>query len=373
LTAGGLLAGPEWWRPLLVLALTMWCWLCIWFGVSGLVRRAMLTEPVLLLFGLGVAGAAASLLLVQAGDSQRFFFEAARPYLSVAAAGGFAAVLELGRSRRTRLLMVLAAVVAGAALVGVVRMLDGETMPTITNTPGPTRLALAVGWPYAVLFAGVLAAVAALSVARRRVAALRGVSHALVIALLAGFGLVGTLDTVVRLAADVAAHGWRGDVRRPVADPLMPGPIVTDGTLRAGRWLRDHSDPADLVATNAHCLPAQFTQCVNLHFAVTAYTERRVLVEGWGFTERAHRSAIEQGTWVGFAPYWDADKLAANDAVFLNPTEENAAVLRDKYRVRWLFVDETATVSDDLDRVATLRFRSGSSAVYELTGTGTQR
>src|SRR5581483_118611 len=104
--------------------------------------------------------------------------------------------------------------------------------------------------------------------------------------------------------------------------------------------------------------------CVNLHFAISAYTERRVLVEGWGFTAHAHERAAELGAWVGAVPYWRPDVLAANDAAFTTPSVETVSRLRDRYRVRWLFVDETAGSSAELGRFAELRYRAGHCAVY---------
>lgn len=375
ITGTGVLAGPGLWRPLLVLAVTAWCWACVWAGISGLVRRRQVLEPaVLLLIGLGVAGAGATLLLVQQGDSQRFFFEAARPYLSVAAVAGLAAVLRPAASPRVRVLMLLGAVCAGAVVARVTRSLDRTTMPATWNTPGPTHLVAELVWPYLALAGCAAVAIVALAFFRRSVPLLRGTSHALVIALLAGFGVAATVQNYTRLVADGARQGWRGDtLRQRPADPMVPGPLVTEGTREAGRWLRGHSDPDDLIATNAHCLPARYTQCVNLHFAVAAYTERRVLVEGWGFTHRSHQLAKEQGTWMGFVPYWDREKLAANDAVFQTPTVAGAGLLRSRYRVRWLFVDETGPVPNMPGDVAAFRFRSGRTAVYELVEPASDR
>jgi hypothetical protein len=100
---------------------------------------------------------------------------------------------------------------------------------------------------------------------------------------------------------------------------------------------------------------------------MTAYSERRMLVEGWGFATTAHERAAELGTWVGAVPYWKPEVLAANDAVFADPSAQNVRVLRDRYRVRWLFVDETqSSVSPRLATFASFRFRSGVCVVYEL-------
>jgi hypothetical protein len=121
------------------------------------------------------------------------------------------------------------------------------------------------------------------------------------------------------------------------------------------------------VATNAHCLVVTVERCTNLHFSFAAYTERRMLVEGWGFTTTAHVRAAELRTWVGFVPYWRPDVLAANDAAFTSPTTETVRHLRDRYGVRWLFADESQPgYSARLGEFATLRYRSGSCAIYEL-------
>jgi uncharacterized membrane protein YgcG len=331
----GILGGAGWARLGLVTALAVWCWVCIWAGLSGIVRYRTIEDAgpaVVLLLAIGAGGLGATMLLGQDGDSQRFFFESARPYLAVAAVGGLSLVLRPGGRPLERLDRRTAALLAAAALTGLVvvlaiRHLDGPAVPK-----GPVRsLAVSVGWPHALTALVALAAAVALALARRRVSVLRGLSHALLIALLAGFGLSGTVTNFGRLVHEASSAGWRHATPRD--------PIVTPGTLEAGRWLRDHSDPNDIVATNAHCLPPAGPRCVNLRFAVAAYTERRVLVEGWGFTATAHERAAALHTWVGWVPFWRPDVLAANDEVFTRPTAAAVARLRDRYGVRWLFVD----------------------------------
>jgi hypothetical protein len=176
----------------------------------------------------------------------------------------------------------------------------------------------------------------------------------------AGFGLFSTYAQLSTLLKQGRSQGWRQIV--------MPHPFVTQGTMEAGRWLRDHSSPDDLVATNAHCAYMEGSEtCYNLHFAIAAYAERRVLVEGWGFSATAHVQAAKLNVYVGSVPYWKPDVLADNGAVFNHPSDENVRKLRDKYGVRWLFVDETQGVPPvELTRYATLRYRAGPSVVYEI-------
>jgi hypothetical protein len=373
----GFLIDPRPWRLALVALIAGWCWFCIWSGISGLVRRRRVLEPeILLLLGIGIAGIGATMLFGQSGDSQRFFVEAARPYLTLAAVAGLAAVL--GRPRRHTGFALLVAAFTGMFAVFAIRVLDGPALPTPWNTPGSKHLALQVFWPYALTFGVAVAATIAVGVARRRVAMFRGIGHALIVALVAGFGLATTYSNFARVVRESSTQGWR--------NVLLQQPAITVGTLEAGRWLRDHSDPADLVATNAHCRPVDKVKCTNLHFSVAAYSERQMLVEGWGFTATAHVRAEQQRIWMGLVPYWKPEVLAANDAVFTSPSVENADFLRDRYGVRWLFVDETQGAPSRQERgqitppqapafrppsarlvdVADLRFRSGYCAIYQI-------
>jgi hypothetical protein len=346
----GILVDAGWERLSLLTALAIACWIAIWAGISGLVRhRTSISDGVVLMLGLGAAGIGATLLLGQDGDSQRFFFESGRPYLSLAAVGGLATVL---RSRSLWPLIVAAA--AGLAAVLGIKHLTGTSMPTDYVPPMRHLILLLIG-PYVALAAVAVGAAVLLALARRRFTALRGISHALLIAFLAGYGLSGTAHNF----AQVGAHGtWRHAV--------PANPIVSEGTLEAGRWLRNHSDPNDLVATNVHCLPSDDTACTNLHFAVAAYTERRMLVEGWGFTATAHQRAAALDMWSGWVPFWRPDVLADNDQAFSSPSPETVGRLRDRYGVRWLFVDS----GQSLEGAATLRFRSGNCAVYEILRPG---
>ncbi|MER7006894.1 hypothetical protein ABT297_28190 [Dactylosporangium sp. NPDC000555] len=340
------------WRLLVLAALTVLCWAAIWAGTAGLARRRPLAPELVVMLGIGLAGGAATLLLGQDGDGQRYFLESARPYLSVAAVAGLAVLLP-GPMTRRRAVALGAAAAFGVVAIQAVQSLGRHDIPRPSNTGSLTgELVL----PYVSL--ALVAAIAYVVFHRIRRPFRDVTAAALLIALLAGFGLNTTAQHFLLVARESRQSGWRDVVREPR--------YVSEGTLEAGRWLRDHSGPGDLVATNAHCLSYQ-DRCSNLHFSMTAYSERRMLVEGWGFTTTAHREAARLGTWVGAVPYWRPEVLAANDAVFADPSEANVRLLRDRYRVRWLFVDETqSTVSPHLATFAQFRYRSGVCVVYEL-------
>jgi hypothetical protein len=145
----------------------------------------------------------------------------------------------------------------------------------------------------------------------------------------------------------------------------MGAPLPPDGA-EAARWLRDNSAPDDLVATNLHCLPDDDPdRCDARHFWVSAYAERRVLVEGWAYTESAFRTALKLGVSDRTVPFWDPALLAANDLAFTSPSN-GVAELRDRYHVEWLFADLRQSDASGLAAVASERYRSGPYAVFEV-------
>ncbi|MFB9468956.1 hypothetical protein ACFFR3_05530 [Nonomuraea salmonea] len=292
----------------------LFCLVCVWGGAAGLGRRA-LEPPLLLMLGIGAAGIGAAVLLGHPAQSQLYFLEAARPYLSIAAVCGVLAAPPVSWARAA----CLAGLGAGGALLVAAPDIDG----------GPPARVVA---PYAVL------AVAALAVWRR--------GHVLaVVALLTGYAL----PTSVRV---IAAHVTPEERRHR---------LIPKGALAAGRWLRDHSSPGDVVATDLHCHHPRWKVCDSRHFYVSAFTERRVLVEGWAYAESTlaragTRSYLE-------IPYADQARLAANDAAFTTPTAQNVQRLATDYGVRWLYTG----IRPELDAYARLRFRNATTSVYELS------
>jgi hypothetical protein len=359
-------------RVALIAALNVLCWLIIWGGVGVLARKRRFLEPgVLLLLGLGAVGIAMFLLLGHVGGAQGYFISSARPYLMIAVVVGLARLLDERVTRRSALLLFGAAAV-GVLAVYVTRLKGGPYIPRADH--GYRHLAWVLVYPYGVLVAGFLLAGAALVVAVRRGLFDRRLAVALLIVLGLGTTLPSTADLLQVMVDKGRSEGWR---RSPDQSYLYPNDTTGEGAMfprdsvTVGFWLRDHSDPDALVATNVHCLwdpdPKPGNPCDNRHFSLAAVSERRMLVEGWGYVSNAYRAADKAGVPLWFAPFWDERLLADNDAAFAAPSAETVGRLRDRYGVTWLFVDETrSTVGADLPRFATLRFRSGTSAVYEI-------
>ncbi|MBM0227192.1 hypothetical protein [Micromonospora sp. ATA51] len=158
------------------------------------------------------------------------------------------------------------------------------------------------------------------------------------------------------LVMDAAAAGKQPNGG---AYPVVPMPA---SRVEAARWVHAHSDPDDVVATNVHCRAVVDGWCDARTFWLSGYAERTVLVEGWAFAPRM--VGLPEGP---YAPFWDADRLRANDAAFTAPTSAGLAALRDRYGVRWLVVDRAvAAESPTLRTLADLRFENSRTAVYRL-------
>ncbi|HEY2670094.1 MAG TPA: hypothetical protein VGJ07_06920 [Rugosimonospora sp.] len=350
-------------RLLLVLALTLLCWAFVWAGIAGLAGRRRYLDPVVVvLIGVGLAGIGGILLFGDDGGAEGWFLNSSRPYLTLAAVVGAVAVTRVSRMTWRVGGALAGSTLLGALIVAALRHFSLARVPTARRVGGNRQVAWALTWPYLLLVLAVVVFAAAVFLVRRRWSTLQGLAPTLVLSLVAGMGLFATANLLLDNARLVSTAGWHNVVAIP--------PFITEGTMETGRWLRDHSQPNDLVATNAHCVPYPddpATACDNRHFYFSAYSERRFLLEGWGFTNDTHVSGKATNTNIVYAPYWDPRILADNDAAFARPSAQTIGLLRDKYHVKWLWVDDTENVpSPDLSKYATLRFRSGDCAVYEI-------
>ncbi|MEU4509846.1 hypothetical protein AB0G05_10145 [Nonomuraea wenchangensis] len=329
-------------------AVQLFCFACVWGGVAGLGWRRMAEPDVLLLVGMGGAGVGAVLVLGHPAESQLYFLESVRPYLSIAAVCG---VVVAGRAWAGEGRSVAWAVgpfvglgAGVAVVVAGVRKLARGSLPVEADLGG---LVSVVG-PYLVLVATVSVLVAVLRARRGR----RGpVVHAqvilVVVGVMAGYGVPASAVEVVR---------------HVVPDEGRRERVVPRGGREAARWLREHSRPGDVVATDLHCRPVIAPGCDSRHYWVAGFSERRVLVEGWAYAESTLSRARAYGGSYLSVPFADAARLGANDAVFAAPTRENVQRLAAGYGVRWLFT----RVGAQLDGYAALRFRNRAFSVYEI-------
>ncbi|GII78694.1 hypothetical protein Sru01_36760 [Sphaerisporangium rufum] len=323
-----------------------------WCGVLGLLRRpAVARRPeVVLLLGMGAAGVAATLLLGTATGAfnQAYFYHAVTPYLAIMTALGFGVLL-----RRERIPAVAAACAAAgglAAAVGI-RVICGVRVPV---PPGQGGL---VFLPYLVL-----AAVAALAAGGMLALRERPRPWALLVAAAVGAGSLGAWQARVWLLAHPGAEPRMYQDHRP------PPELVPGGALAVARWLRAHSGPGDVVATNVYCRWGVENPCDSRQYWLSALAERRVLVEGWTYAT-PNLARWRPGEILEHRPHWDRQRIALNDTVFADPTPAAVDRLRQEYRVRWLVADERYLPPGvHLGDVAGFRLRAGDWAVYQVPG-----
>ncbi|MFF4774315.1 hypothetical protein ACFY05_15770 [Microtetraspora fusca] len=343
--------GPS---PGLFVALAMvWVpvWLLSWSGVLGLLTRprSLLRAPVTLVLGIGAAGLGGALLLGQSGGSQFFFLCGACPYLAIVAAYGIIAVARRARLTRPA---VIAALCAGLAAAYVIPVLCRVRVPLAPGQPDDLLIR-----PYVVLLVVMVLVTAALIAVWGRLRA-----AAMTIVVFSAVGLLADAHAYV-LASPHLLGGIGPAGPNPAAQPVA----VPQGAMDAGRWLRAHSSPDDLVATNEHCLPGQGDRCDSRHFWVSGLSERRMLVEGWAFTSTNQDRWRPGRQFVEYFPFWDGSRLEANDAAFSAPSAASMRFLAERYGVRWLFADERLTgPGSRIGEFATPRFHSGDYTVYEL-------
>ncbi|MFG1959015.1 hypothetical protein [Nonomuraea sp. NPDC049028] len=326
------------------------CWAMTWSGILGLLSRPrlLLRPRVSLMLGMGAAGLGAVLLLGHPGQSQLFFFWGAYPYLAAVAAYG---ILILLRRARVSPKAVMCSIGAGLLAVYLIPILCGVTIP------------LSAGQGDGILYRPYLTLVALAVLAGLLVAILRGRARALALVIVA-FTTIG-LPAYWHARVLSAVDNVTGDDPNPVVRPVE-NRVIPQGALAAGRWLRDHSGPDDLVATNTHCRLGYENPCDTRYPWVAALSERHVLVEGWAYTA-TNLSHWRPGLLPEGLPFWDTELIKLNDTAFQSPSQTAMRGLRERYGVRWLFVDELrGNPSPRIGEFAEFRFRSGDYAVYQL-------
>lgn len=366
-------------------------------GLRTLTRRFLAGW---LLLGIGIAGWCAMMLINQDGFSQVYFMNSAIiGWYLLAGAGVHQAwrhAREAAGARRAAA-AVLVGVVAGWYLVVLARHLAGPVPdPAGINSSiavglAPVILAVIVTWLVArgrpVVWLGLVAGLLGASLPHRAQALWSdllpgGAStlHVLVLLLALGALAILTRPLAARTIAGLATAGLaalilvtmpsvvlatRDSHARPAAAEL--GRTVTAAETKAARWVEANAARDDIIATNVHCL-AKTTQpfCDARAFWVGAFTERRVLLEGWAYTPEAHKAHGVDGRKYANQPFHDAELFGLNEAAFTAPTPQVLAELRS-LGVRWLFADTAAApVSADLALLTDEMFSEGTVTVYRL-------
>ncbi|XVU29023.1 hypothetical protein ACQPZJ_18755 [Actinoplanes sp. CA-054009] len=342
-----------------------------WAGMAGLLRREWRMQPIAhVMLGFSAAGVGGLWLVAHPGLSQTYFAQSATPYLAMASSVGLAALIPSGRKRPWSFIWLAAfGAVAVATGVVVVRQTIGADSP---GEMGDRFTLDHIVWTYGLVLLIVAVTVLLVTLIAWRVRlSTRLTVGALAIAVLTAAVTSGTAGSGQVLVDEVTP-----DSEAAITGGHPPNTFPA-GALEAGRWLRAHSDPRDIVATNSHCR-LNIPGCDSRDFWVAAFSERQVVVQGWSYTEPAFASG---GLWdrtLARSQFWDAQLLAENDAVFSDPTAENVESFTSAHNVRWLVAldrvqkptntrsIQTVVADPKLAEFATLRYRVYDIAIYEV-------
>lgn len=308
------------------------------------VDRPALDPAVVLVAGIAVVSVLPVFVLAHPGFSQYSFLRVGLPFGQILAAWGLVRVVDVVPGRRVAGLGVASAVL-GLGLAFVAQRFVAAQAPPDPASTNRAFLALVI----------TLVVVAVLAVAVRA-----WTGSTLLVGVVVGSFLLG-----------IGAHRSVELARRfPVPEPfslskaenLRPLP---PGGFEAARYVRDESDPDELIATNNHCRLVRPT-CDSRSFWIAAYAERRVLVQGWGYTPKANAGTDSIGEALT-TPFWDPDLLELNDAVFTDPSRRTLGALLAEHPVRWLVVDRRfpADVAG-LRRLLPAPARFGQTLVFEV-------
>ncbi|QNE23102.1 hypothetical protein F1D05_23200 [Kribbella qitaiheensis] len=324
----------------------------------GTAARWFRDPGMIFLVGISIAGFGGLVLTDQPGTSQLYFHRTAVPIIAALAAAGAWMLVFWFADRRSGL-VVSASLLGGAGATALARAIvkaqPGAGTPFLK--PDGQLTGLIAPWSWTV---GLLIVLAALVTTVWKLARRRGRPTRVA---LASFVLAG-MGAGLLLPVQAMANYHRTDLA-PLSDDYKLGPSTTQ--TGAALWLKDHTAPGELIATNAHCTLKNTTGCDSRHFWIAALSERHVLVEGWGYTNTINELVASTGMSPNGLPFWDEQKLEDNDRAFTTPTRDNLRLLKVEYGVRWLYADPTQTVvSAKLDTLARLRFRSSDALIYEL-------
>lgn len=349
-----------------------------------------------LLLGVGIGGFLAMLLLNQDGSSQVYFMMGAFPALQVLAVWGLhdAALRACVRMPAQN---VRRAVLAGASVGALVAAVLGWLLRHTFIGRQPSRgflvetlgVSLLIGLALVVVATVLLrarsdaaigvavsTAVVTVSVLPQITSSLHGepsvpllllVSAVLALMVIASNRL-GCASVAVIGVLVTAASLWSALPRLDEALAVKPSrAAVSTHELDALRWVAQHTPTDDLVATNVHCTAKRTTpHCDARAFWVTAFSQRRALVEAWAYTAEAHAMQGVGGLRSTRQPFHDQSLFDLNERAFTAPTASTLDELHQR-GVRWLIADTAAgPVSPELASLTHEAYSSGSMTIYQL-------
>lgn len=147
----------------------------------------------------------------------------------------------------------------------------------------------------------------------------------------AAFVLVGAMDQPLDIFPTLIKRRQHHEVLYSNHDVGLHG--MTSGLYEGLRWVRAHTSPKDVLATNIHTLDQGYD---SRYFYISAFTERRVFLESWLYTSRTAAIGYVKVANGQLHPF--PDRLALNTAVFDRADRAAMADLRRRYGVTRLVV-----------------------------------
>lgn len=342
--------------PLLAFGLVTGLLLQVAWSVLALLLplRPREIDPVLVFLLGGFAGAMfLTIVIDHAGLSQIYFERTGTPLAAVAAAWGVHAAWTAAAGRfgaRRSLAFAAGGVAFGWIVHALVERVGSGGRPALADYP--ERIVA----PEIALAVAALVGFIAWRLLRGRIGG-RGLGGVVAAgAILAIFLTQGTWWTV--------RNGYRGATNpRP-----LPVTAVSSAETKAALWVRENTPEDAILATNTHCkFQSPYRFCESRSYWVTAFADRRAVVESWAYTEENLRLIGKYNRGFPLFPFDEPERLELNDAAISEPTPEILARLKSTYGATWIFADSRASkVSPLLDQYADLRLKSGTVSVYEL-------
>lgn len=130
---------------------------------------------------------------------------------------------------------------------------------------------------------------------------------------------------------------------------------IHSSQLEAFDYIRTNSDPADRIISNKHCLGGslQKNDCNGRWFAASAFSERRVQVEGWAYTPKGNDIS------------WIEDDIEFNDDFITEPSSSGQQALIDNGIV-YVYIDKRKPYSTNLSNFSSLVYEGEWARVYQL-------
>jgi hypothetical protein len=168
--------------------------------------------------------------------------------------------------------------------------------------------------------------------------------------------LVASFNTPANFASPVLAHAAAGQPIQPIG-----GRDVTVGLDRALIWIRDHTNPNDVLAVNNPYIGGDGTGPFN--FDYSALAERRTFLEGWAYNERTLKLGYHRVIDLGIQPFPERYRL--NRALFGRGSASAFRAMVRRYGVTIFLVDKVASPAPrGLQRLARLGFRNAAADVF---------